>query len=187
MQPDDDHHETTAPVSLTLFIESNQRLLSVLSVFIAVIVVSGQIDSGWANVFRGTFVLLALIVWLELVSNHHAMVDWWKMPRHSLRPREWLGLEQRMYWFGLIVLIGFLLFCVYFLVNFPVASFYVLLAVLHTPVHVFLMRLCLRMRFLRGRSEKSAESIASALSGGLTLLLLVTVAVLVKTIAGNVT
>jgi len=169
--------------SLTRFIEDNQRLLAVLSVFVAVIVVSGQIDSAWANVFRGTFVLLALIVWLELSSNLLAVADWWKMPRHSLHPMTWLGREQRMYWFGLLVLVGFALSCVYFLTNFPVTSFYVLLAILHSPIHVYLLQRCMKLGFLQGRSEKAMIGLASALSGGITLLVIASVAVAVMATA----
>jgi hypothetical protein len=182
-----DEPDEREPVSLTRFIEDNQRLLSVLGVFIAVIVVSGQIESAWANVFRGAFVLLALLVWLEVASNLLAVVEWWKMPRHSMHPGAWLDREQRMYWFGLLLVLGFVLFCVYFLVSFPVTSLYVLLAILHSPIHVFLLHRCMRMGFVQGRSEKATAILASTISGSLTLILLAVVAITVLAVARRFT
>jgi hypothetical protein len=187
MPSEENETDGDAPVSLTRFIEANQRLLAVLGVFVAVIVVSGQLDSAWANVFRGTFMLLALIVWLEVASNLFAVVTWWKMPRHSPHPRDWLGRAQRMYWFGLLLLVGFVLFCVYLLVNFPITSLYVLLAVIHAPIHIVLMHRCTRLKVLEGRSEKAKATLASVLSGGLTLLVLAAVALSVLAIARSAT
>jgi hypothetical protein len=182
MTSDNDQNRSAEPVSLTQFIESNQRLLAVLSVFIAVIVVSAQIESNWANVFRGTFILLALIVWMELISNFLASGARWKMPQHSLHPRDWMGKAQRMYWFGLLVLLGFILFCAYLTVTFPVTALYVALAVLHAPIHVLLLRWCLGIRFIRNRPERVREPLASALSGGLTLGVIVLVALSILTL-----
>jgi hypothetical protein len=182
MTSNKDENRTAEPDSLTQFVESSQRLLAVLGVFIAVIVVSAQIESNWANVFRGTFVLLALVVWLELISNYLASGAGWRMPPHSLHPRDWMGKAQRMYWFGLLMLVGFILFCAYLAVTFPVTALYVVLAVLHAPIHMLLLRWCMGIGFIRNRSERVREPLASALSGGLTLGVIVVVALSILTL-----
>jgi hypothetical protein len=187
MPSDVDTTDGNETISLTQFIEGNQRLLAVLGVFIAIIVVSGQIGSAWSNVFRGTCVLLALIVWLEVASNLLAVGDWWKMPRHSLHQGAWIGREQRMYWFGLLMVIGFVLFCAYLLVSYPVTSLYVVLAVLHSPIHLFLLHRCTGMRIVQGRSEKTMAILANAISGGITLMVIAVVALLVLAVARNFT
>jgi hypothetical protein len=176
MSPNHDDAKASDSVSLTQFIDANQRVLAVLSVFVAVIVVSGQIESSWATVFRGTFVLLALIVWLELIANYLAVARW-TMPRHSSHPGAWLGPEQRMYWFGVLAVIGFVLFCAYLLVTYPVTSFYVVLAILHAPLHVVLFRWCLTSRVVQRTSERATIALASVLSGAMTLLVLAAVVV----------
>lgn len=109
------------------------------------------------------------------------------MPRHSLQPSTWLGKEQRVYWFGFLLVIGFVLFAVFLLITFPVTALYVVLAILHSPIHLFLLRQCLRIRALRRRTERATVAVASILSGALTLLLLATVAVAVLAIARNLT
>jgi hypothetical protein len=93
-----------------------------------------------------------------------------------------MGEAQRMYWFGLLILIGFILFCVYLSVTFPVTALYVVLAVAHAPIHILLLRWCMRRRFVLNRSERIRETLASALSGGLTLGVLALVALAILTL-----
>ncbi len=81
-------------------------------------------------------------------------------------------------------LIGFVLFCTYLAVTFPVTALYVVLAVLHAPIHVLLLRQLLAAQFVRNRSPRTI-ALAGALSGVLSLALVSVVATVGFSVARN--